>query len=80
MAIKRPDTPLAESPKPDYRNINKPTRIRSLRKDYVPTAKDSIAYEKGFNDAVQGKNKYFPSRARVQGYREAKERGLAFKK
>jgi len=80
MAIKRPDTPLAETPKPDYRNIKKPTQIRSVRKDYVPTAKDSVAYEKGFKDSVEGKNKLFPSRARVQGYREAKERGLTPKK
>lgn len=80
MAIKRKDTPLSETPKPDYRNIKKPTQIRSIRKEYTPTPKDSIAYEKGFKDAVQGKNKFFPSRARVQGYREAKERGLTPKK
>lgn len=80
MAIKRKDTPLSETPKPDYRNIKKPTQIRSVRREYTPTPKDSIAYEKGFKDAVQGKNKLFPSRARVQGYREAKERGLTPKK
>ena len=80
MPIKRPDTPLAETPKPDYRNIKKPTQIRSVKKEYTPTPKDSIAYEKGFKDAVQGKNRLFPSRARVQGYREAKERGLTPKK
>ena len=62
---------------PTYKNISKPTKIRSVKKDYVPTAKDSTRYEKGFEDAVKGKNKLFPSRARVQGYREAKERGLA---
>jgi len=62
---------------PTYKNIAKPTRIRTVKKDYVPTAKDSTRYEKGFEDAVKGKNKLFPSRARVQGYREAKERGLA---
>jgi len=64
---------------PTYKNIAKPTRIRSVKKDYVPTAKDSTRYKKGFEDAVKGKNKLFPSRARVQGYREAKERGLASK-
>jgi hypothetical protein len=62
---------------PTYKNIAKPTRIRTVKKDYVPTAKDSTRYKKGFEDAVKGKNKLFPSRARVQGYREAKERGLA---
>jgi hypothetical protein len=61
---------------PTYKNIAKPTRIRSVKKDYVPTAKDSTRYKKGFEDAVKGKNKLFPSRARIQGYREAKERGL----
>lgn len=62
---------------PTYKKISKPTKIRSVKKDYVPTAKDSTRYKKGFEDAVKGKNKLFPSRARVQGYREAKERGLA---
>jgi hypothetical protein len=62
---------------PTYKNIAKPTRIRSVKKDYVPTAKDSTRYKKGFEDAVKGKNKLFPSRARVQGRAEAKERGLA---
>ena len=62
---------------PTYKNIAKPTRIRTVKKDYVPTAKDSTRYKRGFEDAVKGKNKLFPSRARVQGYREAKERGLA---
>jgi len=61
---------------PTYKNISKPTQIRSLKKNYVPTAKDSTRYKAGFKDAVEGKNKLFPSRARVQGYREAKERGL----
>jgi hypothetical protein len=62
---------------PTYKNISKPTKIRSVKKDYVPTAKDSTRYKKGFEDAVKGKNKLFPSRARIQGYIEAKERGLA---
>lgn len=62
---------------PNYKNIKKPTQIRSVRKDFVPTAKDSTRYESGFKDAMKGKNKLFPSRARLQGYREAKERGLA---
>jgi hypothetical protein len=61
---------------PTYKNISKPTKIRSVRKDYVPTAKDSIRYEAGFKEAIQGKNKLFPSRAKLQGRAEAKERGL----
>ena len=73
MAIKRPDTPLAETPKPDYRNIKK------NKKNYVPTAKDSTDYRAGFSDAVEGKNKMFPNRARVSGYNEAKERKLSKK-
>ena len=61
---------------PNYKNIKKPTQIRSVRKTYVPTAKDSTRYEAGFKDAMKGKDRLFPSRARLQGYREAKERGL----
>jgi hypothetical protein len=80
MALKRPDTPLADTPKPDYRNIKKPTQIRSVKKDYLVTAKDSVKYKKGFEDALEGKEKLFPSRARLQGYREAKERKLIPKK
>ena len=62
---------------PTYKNISKPTKIRSVKKDYVPTAKDSTRYEAGFKEAIQGKNKLFPSRAKLQGRAEAKERGLA---
>lgn len=62
---------------PTYKNISKPTKIRSVRKTYVPTAKDSTRYEAGFREAIQGKNKLFPSRAKLQGRAEAKERGLA---
>lgn len=61
---------------PTYKNISKPTKIRSVRKTYVPTAKDSTRYEAGFKEAIQGKNKLFPSRAKLQGRAEAKERGL----
>jgi hypothetical protein len=64
------------TPTPTYKNISKPTKIRSVRKDYVPTAKDSTRYEAGFKEAIQGKNKLFPSRAKLQGRAEAKERGL----
>jgi hypothetical protein len=64
---------------PTYKNISKPTKIRSVKKSYVPTAKDSTRYEAGFKEAIQGKNKLFPSRAKLQGRAEAKERGLASK-
>jgi hypothetical protein len=80
MAIKRPDTPLAETPKPDYRNINKKTKVRSVSKNYVATSKDSTDYVKGFNEAIEGKERLFPSRAKVQGRAEAKQRGLTPKK
>lgn len=76
---KRPDTPLSETPKPDYRNIKKSTKIRVVKKGYVPTAKDSTDYRAGFNDAIKGKNKLFPNRAHVSGYNEAKERKLSKK-
>jgi hypothetical protein len=75
MAIKRKDTPLAETPKPDYRNIQ---TKRSWFKDrpYVPTTKDSIQYQEGFERGLTGKNKWFPSKVSVKGYNEAKSRGL----
>jgi hypothetical protein len=80
MPIKRPDTPLAETPKPDYRNI--PTSKKSFFKDkpYTPTAKDSTDYRAGFEDAVSGKKKLFPSKSRVAGYNEAKDRGMTPKR
>jgi len=76
MPNKRPDTPLAETPKPDYRNI--PTSKKSFFKDrpYTPTAKDSTDYRAGFEDAVLGKKKSFPSKSRIAGHQEAKQRGL----
>jgi hypothetical protein len=79
MAIKRKDTPLAETPKPDYRNIKKEKKTLTGTKVYVPTAKDSTDYKKGFNDALIGKNIFFPSDSRVRGFKEAKERGLTKK-
>lgn len=79
MAIKRPDTPLADTPKPDYRNIQT-KRSGFSDKPYTPTAKDSIQYQEGFDRAISGKKKAFPSRVSVKGYYEAKERGLMPKK
>lgn len=65
---------------PDYRHL--PTTKRKLFKDkpYTATAKDSTEYKKGFKAATEGKNVSFPSRFAVQGFREAKERGLKPKK
>lgn len=80
MAIKRPDTPLAQTPEPDYRNIKKTTRKGFKDVPYTATAKDSSDYKKGFTDAIAGKSKSFPSKSRISGYNEAKQRGLTPKK
>ncbi len=73
---KRPDTPLADSPTPDYRNI--PTSKREWFKDkpYTATAQDSAEYRKGFERGTTGKHKFFPTASSVRGYQEAKERKL----
>jgi hypothetical protein len=73
---KRPDTPLADSPTPDYRNIKTLKRGFLKNKPYTPTAKDSSEYRAGFERGVEGKNKFFPSSASNRGYQEAKERKL----
>ena len=80
MAIKRKDTPLAQTPEPDYRNIKKTTRKGFKDKPYTPTAKDSTEYREGFQRGLEGKNKWFPSESSVRGNREAKQRGLTPKK
>ena len=76
--VNRPDTPLADSPTPDYRNMPDTVRGRFFSKDkpYTPTAKDSTEYREGFSRGVDGKNKFFPSKVSVHGYNEAKERKL----
>lgn len=76
--ISRPDTPLAETPSPDYRNMPDTVRGRFFSKDkpYTPTAKDSVEYRAGFARGVEGKNTLFPSKVSVHGYNEAKERKL----
>jgi len=76
----RPDTPLAKTPEPDYRNI--PTTKRSFFKDkpYTATAKDSSEYRKGFERGVSGKNLFFPSSVAVKGFNEARQRDLVPKK
>ena len=63
--FKRPDTPLANTPEPDYRFIKKNA-----------TAKDSADYKAGFERGVRGENKWFPSRSDKAGSVEAKRRGL----
>lgn len=76
--VNRPDTPLADSPTPDYRNM--PDTIRgglfSKDKPYVSTAQDTVEYKKGFERGLSGDNKFFPSRVSLHGYKEAKERKL----
>jgi hypothetical protein len=58
---------------PDYRNINKPLRNpKAVVK--TPTAKDSIDYKAGFDDAVAGKTRLFPNAMRQKGYAEGKAR------
>lgn len=80
MAINRPDTPLANSPEPDYRNIKTTKRSFFKDKPYTATAKDSAEYKAGFERGVEGKNKLFPSNSSVRGAQEARERGLNPKK
>ena len=80
MALGRKDTPLAETPTPDYRNI-KTTKRRFFKDEpYTPTAKDSTEYREGFQRGLEGKNKWFPSESSVRGNREATQRGLNPKK
>ena len=70
------DYPLSETPKPDYRNM--PDTVKGVFKDrpYMSTAKDTVEYNEGFERGVTGKNKFFPSKVSVHGYKEAKERKL----
>ena len=74
--VGRADTPLADSPTPDYRNMPNSKRGFFKDKPYTPTAKDSTEYREGFSRGVEGKNKFFPSKVSVHGYNEAKERKL----
>lgn len=76
--VKRPDTPLADTPTPDYRNMPDTIRggIFSKDKPYASTAQDTVEYKKGFERGLTGENKFFPSKVSVHGYQEAKERKL----
>jgi hypothetical protein len=62
------DYPLSNTPEPTYSKLTS------------KTAKDSASYKSGFNDAVEGRKRLFPSKSRVKGFREAEERGLRKKK
>lgn len=78
MPTKRPDTPLAPTPKPDYRNIKKEKRTLMGSKEIVPTAKDSAEYRSGFENTVNKvRNTRIPKSSNyIRGAREAKERGF----
>lgn len=84
MATKRPDTPLADSPDPDYRNIKTSKKSFFKEKPYTPTATDSSYYKQGFDRAVEGKSVLsaydMKTKQGMLGYKEAKERGLTKKK
>jgi hypothetical protein len=75
---KRPDTPLAQTPVPDYRNIKTGKRTLTGFKEIVPTAKDSADYRAGFNDVVNKVRSTTMSKPSnyIRGQREAKLRGF----
>lgn len=81
---KRPDTPLAETPKPNYGNMKTTKRSFFRERPYTPTAQDSISYKQGFDKAVKGKNiptSYnMKSKQEMRGYEEAVKRGLTPKR
>jgi len=62
--IKETKETTQDSIKPKYSKLKK------------TTSKDSLDYKKGFDDAINGKNRLFPNKSRLGGYTEAKERGL----
>lgn len=74
--VNRPDIPLGETPKPDYRNMPDTKRGFFKDKPYASTPQDSTEYRAGFQRGVEGKNTWFPSKVSVHGYNEAKERKL----
>ena len=77
---KRPDTPLADSPNPDYSDMITAKRGFSKDSPYTPTAIDSSYYKQGFNMAVKGKTvppAYdMKTRQGMSGYYEATKKGL----
>jgi hypothetical protein len=74
------DTPLSETPKPDYSNMITAKRGFFNDKPYTPTARDSSYYKQGFNMAVQGKPVVpaydMKTRQGMSGYYEATKKGL----
>jgi hypothetical protein len=82
--VNRPDTPLADSPKPNYSDMITAKRGFSKDKPYTPTARDSSYYKQGFDMAVKGKTvppAYdMKTRQGMSGYYEATKRGLNPKK
>ena len=80
----RPDTPLAESPTPDYSNMKTTKRGFFKDKPYTPTAVDSSYYRQGFDRAVQGKSSLpaydMKTKQGMRGYEEANKKGLNPKK
>jgi len=81
---KRPDTPLADSPTPNYSNMKTTTRGFFKDKPYTPTATDSSYYKQGFERAVEGKSILpaydMKTKQGMRGYEEATKRNLNPKK
>jgi hypothetical protein len=77
---KRPDTPLAETPTPNYSNMKTTKRSGFKDKPYTPTATDSSYYKQGFERAVKGKSSLaaydMKTKQGMLGYEEATKRGL----
>jgi len=77
---KRPDTPLGETPTPDYSNMITTKRSWGTDKPYTPTARDSSYYKQGFDMALKGKSVIpaydMKTRQGMRGYYEATNKGL----
>jgi hypothetical protein len=77
---KRPDTPLAETPTPNYSNMKTNTRGFFKDRPYTPTATDSSYYRQGFERAVEGKGPLaaydMKTKQGMRGHEEATKRGL----
>jgi hypothetical protein len=82
--VNRPDTPLAESPTPNYDNMKTTKRSGFKDKEYIPTARDSSYYKQGFDMALKGKSSIpaydMKTTQGLRGYEEATKRGLNPKK
>tara|TARA_R110000868_G_scaffold16109_2_gene72994 strand:+ start:1512 stop:1769 length:258 start_codon:yes stop_codon:yes gene_type:complete len=75
---KRPDTPLADSPTPDYSDMITTKRTWFKDKEYTPTAQDTAYYKQGFNMALKGKSVIpaydMKTKQGMAGYYEAKKK------